>query len=290
MMGQDVLRKILVRIREAGYFALLADETRDIANKDRLVICCCWVDELYNIHEDPIGLVQISSCTADAIVHQLRDALIRCMLSLTKCRGQGYHGAVTMSGRFRGVSTQILHKEPRAIPVHCLAHNLNLCLQDACKMFRPIRDALDLVKDVVHVINKSPKRSEIFVSKQAKNHSFVFIRSLKPLYPTRWTERTEAISAVLDNYGAVQATMEDVNAEGGDVGIKTGGVLARLARFSTLSGLRLSRLVFSAGEEFTLLSADCNVQVAFNAANLTSIYDKRLRIVVEFNGFYVRLL
>ena len=33
MMGQDVLRKILVRIREAGYFALLADETRDIANK-----------------------------------------------------------------------------------------------------------------------------------------------------------------------------------------------------------------------------------------------------------------
>ena len=218
MMGQDVLRKILVRIREAGYFALLADETRDIANKEQLVVCCHWVDELYNIHEHHVGLVQISSCTADGIVHQLKDVFIRCMLSLTKCRGQSYDGAATTSGRFRGVSTQILHEEPRAKPVHCLARNLNLCLQDACKMFRPIRDALDLVKEAVHVINKSPKRSEIFTSKQVKNHPFIGTQSLKPLCPTRWTVLTQAISAVLDKYGAVQATMEDVNAEGGDVG------------------------------------------------------------------------
>ena len=63
MMGQDILRKILVKTREAGYFGLMADETRDIPNKGQLVICCRWVDECYNIHEDPLGLVQISSCT-----------------------------------------------------------------------------------------------------------------------------------------------------------------------------------------------------------------------------------
>ena len=101
-------------------------------------------------------------------------------------------------------------------------------------MFRPIRDALDLVKEAVHVINKSPKRSEIFTSKQVENHPFIGTRSLKPLCSTCWTVRIEAISAVLDKYEAVQATMEDVNAEGGNVGTKAGGVLARLARFSTL--------------------------------------------------------
>ena len=53
---------------------------------------------------------------------------------------------------------EILHEEPRAIPVHCLAHNLNWCLPDACKMFWLIRGALDLVKEAVDVINKSPKR------------------------------------------------------------------------------------------------------------------------------------
>ena len=214
------------------------------------------------------------------------------MLLLTKCRGQGYDSAATMSGRFQDVSTQILHKEPRAIPVHCLAHNLNLCLQDACKMFRPIRNALDLVKEAVHVINMSPKRSEIFISKQVENHLFIGTRSLKPLCLTRWTIRAEAISAVLNKYGAVQATMEDVNAEGVDVDIKAGSVLARLGRFSTLFGLGLSHPVFSAGEELsrTLQSADCNVQVALNAANLASNYYKRLRTDVEFNGFYDQLL
>lgn len=155
------------------------------------------------------------------------------MLLLTKCRRQGCDSATTMSGRFQGVSTQILHEEPRTIPVYCLAHNLNLCLQDACKMFRLIRNALDLVKEAVHVINMSPKRSEIFISKQVENHLFIGTRSLKPLCLTRWTIRAEAISAVLNKYGAVQATMEDVNAEGADVDIKAGNVLARLGRFST---------------------------------------------------------
>lgn len=42
--------------------------------------------------------------------------------------------------------------------------------------------------------------------------------------------------------------MEDVNAEGDD-GMKTEDVLARLGRFSTMFGLRLSHLVFSTGEE-----------------------------------------
>ena len=146
LMGQDVLRGILVKIREAGYFGLMADETRDISNKEQLAVCCRWVDEGYNVHEDPLGLLQISSCTADSIVSHLKDVLVRCISSLNQCRGQGYDGAAAMSGRFNGVSTQIQQEEPRTIPVHCLAHSLNLCLQDVCKSFRLIKDALELVR------------------------------------------------------------------------------------------------------------------------------------------------
>lgn len=288
MMGQDVLRRILVKIREAGYFGIMADETRDISNKEQLVICCRWVDECYNIHEDPLGLVQISSCTADSIVAHLKDVLLRCILPLNQCRGQGYDGAAAMSGRFRGVSTQIQQQEPRAIPVHCLAHSLNLCLQDACKSFRLIKDALDLVREAVHVVNKSPKRAEIFNSKQTEENPVTGHQNLKPLCPTRWTVRTDAIGAVLDNYEALKATLEDVVVEGGDVGLKADGMLARLGKFSTLFGLRLSYLVFSAGEELsrTLQSKDCSIQFALNSSNLTRNYYKRLRSDEEFNNFY----
>ena len=186
-MGQDILRGIPVKIREAGYFGLMADETRDIINKEQLTVRCRWVDESYNVHEDPLGLFQISSCTADSIVSHLKDVLVRCMLTLNQCRGQGYDGAAAMSGRFNGVSTQFQQEEPRAIPVHCLAHSLNLCLQDVCKSFRLIKNVLELLREAVHIINKSPKRAEIFSEKQMENDDTIVSghRNLKPLCPTK---------------------------------------------------------------------------------------------------------
>ena len=294
LMGQDVLRGILVKIREAGYFGLMADETRDISNKEQLAVCCRWVDEGYNVHEDPLGLLQISSCTADSIVSHLKDVLVRCILPLNQCRGQGYDGAAAMSGRFNGVSTQIQQEEPRAIPVHCLAHSLNLCLQDVCKSFRLIKNALELVREAVYIVNKSPKRAEIFNEKQTEDEETIVSghRNLKPLCPTRWTVRTDAIKAVLDNYEALKETCKDVADEGGDVGLKADGMLKRLKQFSTLFGLRLSYLVFSAGEELsrTLQSKDCNIQEAINSSNLTGNYYKRMRSDEEFNGFYDRVV
>lgn len=86
---------------------------------------------------------------------------------------------------------------------------------------------------------------------------------------------------------------KDVIAEGGDVGLKAlDGMLARLGKFSTLFGLRLSYLVFSAGEELsrTLQSEDCSIQVALNSSNVTRNYYKRLRSDEAFNGFYDRVV
>ena len=111
-------------------------------------------------------------------------------------------------------------------------------------------------------------------------------RNLKPLCPTRWTVR---IKAVLDSYEALKETCKDVADEGADVGLKADGtMLKRLKQFSTLFGLRLSYLVFSAGEELsrTLQSKDCNIQEATNFSNLTGNYYKRMRSDEEFNSFY----
>ena len=142
--------------------------------------------------------MQISSCTADSFVEHLKDVLICCMLPLAMCRGQGYDGAAAMSGKFCSAGTQIRQLEPRAIPVHCLAHCLKLCFQDVCKSLRPIKDALEPVGEAVH-ITKSPKRAEIFSSKQLDEPPETGYKNLKPLSPTRWTVRTDAIEAVLDN-------------------------------------------------------------------------------------------
>ena len=43
--------------------------------------------------------------------------------------------------------------------VHYFAHSINLVLQDVAKQCRPVKDALDLVHDLVKLFRNSPKRS-----------------------------------------------------------------------------------------------------------------------------------
>ena len=71
--------------------------------------------------------------------------LIRCAFPLSLCRGQAYDGASNMQGNRKGVATQIREECPAALPVHCFAHSLNLCLQDAGRQMTFLRDALDIV-------------------------------------------------------------------------------------------------------------------------------------------------
>ena len=74
------------------------------------------------------------------------DILIRCNLPIEMCRGQAYDGAANMQGRRTGVGARILSENNAVIPVHCLAHSLNLCLQGVEKPIISLRNALESVK------------------------------------------------------------------------------------------------------------------------------------------------
>ena len=84
-------------------------------------------------------------------------------------------------GHLNGVATQIRKEEPRAISVHCLAHCLNLCLQDVAKNASPVRNALDVVLEISKLIQYSPKRTVIF--QQCKQDLSLTGTGLRPLCP-----------------------------------------------------------------------------------------------------------
>jgi len=88
-----------------------------------------------------------------------------------------------MSEIRKGVSTRIQKETPVALPVHCFAHSLNLCLQNVGRQIVIVRDALDTIKDIVQLIKFSPKRSNLFSKKlmQSENTGV----SIKPLCITR---------------------------------------------------------------------------------------------------------
>ena len=52
---------------------MLADETRDISNREQLVLCLQYVTEKYEICEDVFGLYQLDNTTASTVHSALKD-------------------------------------------------------------------------------------------------------------------------------------------------------------------------------------------------------------------------
>ena len=51
-MGHQLLRNLLSTIHDAKKISIVADETRDVGNKEQLAICIRWVDVDFEIYED----------------------------------------------------------------------------------------------------------------------------------------------------------------------------------------------------------------------------------------------
>ena len=185
------------------------------------------------------------------------------------------------------MAAQIQQVEPTALFVHCLAHCTNLCLQTAVHGCTPIRDALDLCMDMSQLIHFSPKRLSLFESLQSQ--LLVASPSLKPLCPTRWTVHTAAINAVLKNYEILCDALCCINAEiHYEYGLKAGGFLVQMEKFSTFFGLKLSLFVFAASEQLSLSlqGKDTTVLEAVNASALCRSYVTSLHSFEKFEVFY----
>ena len=228
-MGHDILRKVIARVTSSSpaWFAIIADEATDVNYSEQLNISVRYVDDNYNVYEDSIGLYQLSHTDAASITSAIQDIFVRICLPLQFCRGQAYDGAAAMQGKRSGVATRLKEKVPAAIPVHCLAHSLNLCLQDASWKIAHLRDAFDVVREIVKLINYSPKRKSLFSEKLAEHDQGD--GTTKPLCPTRWTVCTAALESILSQYDVV---MEEVNKTTRDeYGLKAGVFLMLLQSF-----------------------------------------------------------
>ena len=239
------------------------------------------------VHEDSVGLFQLPATDALSIAAVIKDIVIRMSLPLSLCRGQAYDGAAVMQGKCTGVATRLKEEEEAALPVHCLAHSLNLCLQDAGRKIQVIRDGMDVVKEIVKLINFSPKRKTLSSCKLQDNDQPD--GTIAPLCLTHWTCRTAALESVIKHYTTIMDTMCEVNETTRDeYGLKAGGVLVALENFSTLFGLRLGYLLFGAAEETSkaLQAKDTSVQEALTSATLLESYFKRLRTNESFESFF----
>ena len=113
-----------------------------------------------------------------------------------------------MAGHLNGVAVRLQREEPRAHYVHCLAHSLNLCLQECSCKCSAVRDALGVTQELYNLIRASPKRLGLL--NRIINELAPSSPGLKPLCPTRWTVRTSAIDSVVKNYLVIDTELGEI--------------------------------------------------------------------------------
>ena len=134
IMGEMVQTIICCKIREAGLFSILVDETKDISKKEQLTVVLRCIDpKEATIHEYFLTFVEATSLDAKSLTQYIVNTITKHQLDLTCIVSQGYDGASVMSGNCSGVQTWLKEFAPHAIYIHCHAHILNLVLVDSVK-------------------------------------------------------------------------------------------------------------------------------------------------------------
>lgn len=164
-------------------------------------ICVRDSDDLIST-EFFLGFFPVTSTKAEALFELVKEVFHRFGLPLKKLRGQCYDGASNVSGVHSGLQARIQEIEPRALFVHCNAHNLNLAIQDAMEDVLSAKDFIGVVKDMINFIRISPKRLALFkeIQEEEAGNLNTKIPALAVHCPTRWVMRISSLIKLRANY------------------------------------------------------------------------------------------
>ncbi|GBM78448.1 hypothetical protein AVEN_96780-1 [Araneus ventricosus] len=108
--------QIVGNVRKSIFYSVLVDETTDISQIEQFSLCVRYVeDQKYKIREDFLTFIPFYDVTGAGLANTLLQTLSILGLDLKKMRGQGYDGAATMRGQFRGVQASIKENLPLAL-------------------------------------------------------------------------------------------------------------------------------------------------------------------------------
>lgn len=126
------IKHISSEIKEARYFALMADETKDLSKIEQLsIIVRYYLNGV--LYERFLGYEAADKLDATSLFQFIKKRLSECEIDLSCCVAQTYDGANVMSGKVKGVQALLKKEVPQAIYVHCFNHALNLVVVDICK-------------------------------------------------------------------------------------------------------------------------------------------------------------
>lgn len=246
IIGEQIKLHIAKEVKEANVFAIIADETQDIANHEQVATVLRHVNDKLEVHESFVGFYRAKKTDGKTLANELKNVLISLDLNIRNLRAQCYDGASNMRGPYKGVAAIIMQEAPTAMYIHCNAHILNLCIVSCCTSVTSIRNTFFVLQSLYNFIEKSTKRHAVFenIQKSAKSFSGG-TATLKSLSDTRWACRVEAVRSLLDNFETTLTTLQEIAQTDPGSGGQANALLKSMEDFNFVFDLLLLRRVLT---------------------------------------------
>lgn len=211
VLSSHLEKNIVSDIMAAPFFSVITDTTQDISKVDQLSQVIRYVQILKSDDDRPtsvdicesfLGFYACADQTAGGLSEQIVSTVQGKGLSFSKCRGQGYDGARTMSGIYNGVQKRIMDIQPKAKYVHCAAHNLNLVVNDAINGVQEAQAFFTILQELYTFFGHSIRRWDLLSSVTGESQI-----TLKKLNPTRWAGRLMSIMGIKHRYVDVMKSL-----------------------------------------------------------------------------------
>ncbi|CAH1962682.1 unnamed protein product [Acanthoscelides obtectus] len=189
-------------IKECSFFSIQVDDSTDIAHKSQCSIIIRYVNLEGKLVERFLGFHDVScSRTSEALFN----LVTRCLQNFdykTKLVGQCFDGASVMSGQLNGLQAKIKEQAPQAVFVHCLAHRMNLVLQQSCNSITKCRIFFATISGLPTFFHHSPKRTNVADS--------IIGRRIPVSVITRWTSNFKVISFINKEWDSLKQVFTEI--------------------------------------------------------------------------------
>ena len=186
IIGKHIQLDILSEVKEAKFYAIIADEVCDASNKEQLSLCLRYIHGS-SVKEMFVDFAEVERITGRELASTILRYLTAWGLPLTNLRGQCYDGASNMAGSRSGCSTIVQQQAPMAVYTHCAAHQLNLAVVSACTV-QDRRNAESFIGEVARFFKFSAKRQRMLDQTMDLLCPAERSKKLKDACRTRWIQ------------------------------------------------------------------------------------------------------
>lgn len=242
VFGNKIVKTIVEEVKEAKFFALLVDETKDLSKKEQLAVLLRYVHSGV-IKEHALGAFRMQDLSADSLYTFIVDKLTEFGIDMQFCIGQCYNGASVIRGSVNRVQAKIKEKVPHAAYTHCYAHRLNLVLVNTIRNIPELSDFFYVLQTLYTFIANSNTRHGMFI--EAQKHLGQKVLQLERTCITRWLYWYRAVQKLALRYEAVMAVLDAAAAAHKDGSVEAAGLNAKLESYIFIVNLHIVEKVLA---------------------------------------------